>query len=218
MFNQKESPVGWGFWFLWVLATAVSWGVSVFVGFFILFFQALGRTAPASGVSPVVIWLEGTALGTGIGAVIGTFQWLVLRRHIPQSGWWVLASAVGWGAGSIVLRVVSEVTGEHMPEFLGLPQFEEVSGVMIVVAGAVAGVMIGIMQWFILRRHISQSDWWVLASALAYAGASVGVRAVGSVALGGVIVAVVTGTAMAWLLRQLRPEAQIDVAHAPSDD
>lgn len=33
----------------------------------------------------------------GMGALIGFFQWLLLRCRLPRSGWWVLASALGWG-------------------------------------------------------------------------------------------------------------------------
>lgn len=39
-------------------------------------------------------------------AVIGVAQWIVLRRHVQSSGWWVLASAIGgaliWPAYSVV--------------------------------------------------------------------------------------------------------------------
>jgi len=28
-------------------------------------------------------------------AGFGAFQWLMLRRHLPRAGWWILASAVG---------------------------------------------------------------------------------------------------------------------------
>jgi hypothetical protein len=40
-----------------------------------------------------------------MGLAIGLTQWLVLRRRIPQAGWWIAANALGWGlVGLITLR------------------------------------------------------------------------------------------------------------------
>ena len=33
------------------------------------------------------------------GAFLGFSQWLVLRRYIPDAGWWILGSAVAWSLG-----------------------------------------------------------------------------------------------------------------------
>ena len=37
-----------------------------------------------------------------LGALLGLFQWLVLRHHVPRAGWWVLANALAWIAGLAV--------------------------------------------------------------------------------------------------------------------
>ena len=47
-------------------------------------------------VSAEVGWFGGVSV---FGTVVGLLQWLVLRRQIPRSGWWVLASTVGWVVG-----------------------------------------------------------------------------------------------------------------------
>jgi len=37
------------------------------------------------------------AVGVGAyGALAGTLQWLVLRKHVARAGWWVPANTVGW--------------------------------------------------------------------------------------------------------------------------
>jgi hypothetical protein len=42
----------------------------------------------------------GWVVGTGsYGLAAGLLQWPVLRRQIPQAGWWVFASTAGWIAG-----------------------------------------------------------------------------------------------------------------------
>ncbi len=39
------------------------------------------------------------ALAAGVGAygaLVGTLQWLILRKEVARAGWWVLANTVGW--------------------------------------------------------------------------------------------------------------------------
>ncbi len=38
-----------------------------------------------------------------IGLIVGIAQWLYLRRHLQQAGWWVLASVIGFGLWGWVL-------------------------------------------------------------------------------------------------------------------
>lgn len=38
-------------------------------------------------------WIAGAGL---YGTLVGLMQWRVLRRQVARSGWWVLASTVGW--------------------------------------------------------------------------------------------------------------------------
>ena len=42
-------------------------------------------------------------------------QWLVLRRHIPEASWWILANAIGWAVGwAIIASVDTEAAGVSM--------------------------------------------------------------------------------------------------------
>jgi hypothetical protein len=36
------------------------------------------------------------------GAIVGTAQWLVLRRTL-HAGWWISATCIGWGLGGVVM-------------------------------------------------------------------------------------------------------------------
>ena len=38
-----------------------------------------------------------------LGASLGVMQWLLLRKHFVQAGWWVLASIVAWIATLLVI-------------------------------------------------------------------------------------------------------------------
>jgi len=134
-----------------------------------------------------------------VGLSFGIMQWLVLRRHIPRAGWWVLASTAGWIAGFGVLAVVVKVVENVAP---GVIEREVFAAAFFVAVGAALGVL----QWLVLRRHAPQVGWWVLASIVGWTvlGLIVGKsldRVADLVAIAAVPPAI-TGVVLAWLLRQ----------------
>ena len=144
------ASIGWKFWLQPALARSKLWSQWKFRLYWVL----------ASTVGIVIIYatlglaqfvfymdrLELAGVGAVAGAVAGIMQWLVLRRRISRAGWWVLVSAIGWAMGSIVF-------------FYSYYRYTFWSGLVV------AGAVVGIMQWLVLRRHISQAGWWILASA-----------------------------------------------------
>lgn len=60
---------------------------------------------------------------------------------------WVVASAIGWAAGFAIVDALGS------PAAVGFAE-----------AGAVAGAVVGMSQWFILRQRIRRAAWWVVAS------------------------------------------------------
>jgi hypothetical protein len=38
----------------------------------------------------------------GFGLLVGSAQWIYLRRHLPHAARWIVASALGWGAMSLI--------------------------------------------------------------------------------------------------------------------
>lgn len=194
--HQQESYPGWGFWLRWVLASSVGLAVGEFVGRVLgwdISHAVLDAIVSAAGVAGIqtpagrLAWVGAWIAGGAVGApVLGLTQWLVLRRQISQAGWWMLTTSVGWivgwGAGFAVLA-----TPHPQP----------------VVAGAMAGVGIGLLQWSVLRRHVSRAGWWILACSVSWALSWT------SFALGGLLaslvgvvgVAAITGTGLVWLLQ-----------------
>ena len=70
---------------------------------------------------------EKTIQATLIAIFMGFIQWLLLRRHIPGSGWWVFANLVGWnaagrltGAGAMVNILESLLMGISIGVVTGL--------------------------------------------------------------------------------------------------
>jgi len=117
----------WHLWFLWIMATAWGWilGRMLFPGIYIaaagvavaalqwlvlrrFFGKAAWTWAAASVAGWAVGWLLALLLGqfeasfaggVALGAGTGTAQWLILRKRVHWSGWWVAISVVGWSSG-----------------------------------------------------------------------------------------------------------------------
>jgi hypothetical protein len=180
--NTERAQVGWGFWLWWVLASTVGFAVGSAVTRFV---GLVGYFA--GGETVVGAFAVGGAVG---GALIGIAQWLVLRKRVSRSGWWVLASIVGFAVGFAV----------------AIAMLDSMDGAAV---GAVVGASIGIAQWLVLRLQFSRAGWWVLASIVGFAmgfavletmdgfvvGAGVG-------AVVGAGVGAITGGVMVWMLRQ----------------
>ncbi len=118
MSDRKTPSVSWFFLVKWILANSLGWGlgweVSWVMGFLISIFitQAVayvltGDFIDEIGFGPGWIFISLTwgLIGGIYGTMIGTLQWLVLRRYLAHSGWWVLATA-----GSLALLFVVDVT------------------------------------------------------------------------------------------------------------
>ncbi|MFA9402478.1 MAG: hypothetical protein ACERKY_05375 [Anaerolineales bacterium] len=113
----------------WVLASTVGW---ILVG-------ALADVLEIKG-GLVAVW---PAL---IGATVGTFQWLVLQKHVPLAGFWIVASAIGWVAGWYVGSAMDEVVTMFVSsERLGL-------AILFVILASVVGAFTGLALIWLLRR------------------------------------------------------------------
>lgn len=86
----QVSRAGW-----WILASAA--GIVVAYG------PGIAIVADTLEMSRNFLGLLGWVL-VGIlgGAITGIFQWFVLRGQVSRAGWWVLASALGWGLSMLV--------------------------------------------------------------------------------------------------------------------
>jgi hypothetical protein len=149
-------------------------------------------------------WVLATTLGwaigwafigeVGVGIALGLGQWLVLRQSIPQAGWWIWASTVGWAFGQAMI-----VVGEITPPGSGL--------INSVAAGTVLGTLLGIAQWFVLRRSVRHANWWVIMSAVGWA---IGLTGIFGGTLVGAVAGAVTGLTLDWLLRHPLPEREAE--------
>ena len=132
--RRHISRAGW-----WVLATILGMAVGGVVGI-------------ATGVSRQVAlaWAVGDGsdvvrTGATLGAAVGTAQWLFLRQHFAEAGWWIPASIASWTAGAVAgLSIVGDCA-EFVRCFVGWASF-----------GAIIGAVSGLMLLWLMTRPTSQ--------------------------------------------------------------
>jgi hypothetical protein len=222
--TETKDRLNWAIWRQWIAANAlaemIGLGASALLwGAFAFSFSAEERLGILTSAVIVVVGstlLEGTAVGVG--------QWLVLRRPLPQLRWqaWVLATMVGafvaWSLGMIpsTMMALGEETSSQPPlEINDLVMYS-----LAAVMGLVLGPILGLPQWWVLRRHLHYAAWWIPANAVAWAlgmvaifvgtsfipesGLTAGVVLIIllSLATAGALVGAVHGWVLIWLLKE----------------
>ena len=149
----------WLLWWRWVGASAAGELVGLALAALIVS-TAIGNVSNGANL---LLLATGALAGIVNGAMVGGLQWLALRRTVQQlSGWrWTLATALGsalpWGLGISMRSSLRLAQGND----------EAVLGALLLV-GLLTGVVLGSMQWLVLRRLLHQAGWWMPASILAW--------------------------------------------------
>lgn len=168
-------PPGCGLWLGWMGLT--------FLG------TAVGWAAAWRISFAVPGMLSIIALGGVMGLVLGLFQWPVLYGVLRAAWWWIVASVLGWAVGFPL--------GVFAAQQLGL-----VEAGFGVVTGTVTGACVGLAQWLVLRRQVTQAGWWLPATIFAW-GVGLFYYQPGATWLGllyGALVGIVTGIVLLWLI------------------
>jgi hypothetical protein len=167
----------------------IGWGVA-FLGF------PIGGTAAAALVGPIETVGTAAIAGAVAGGVIGTAQWLVLRRRLPLSVLWVPATAGGLAVG---LALGHAVLGD------------DTTTSPLLLRGLIAGAAIGAAQAFLLRGVLPKPLVWAAVVTVGWAlgwavTAAAGVNLAPRWAVFGSTGAwafqLVTGLTLAYLLRR----------------
>ncbi len=205
MTKKRRISVDWFVWLQWALASGLGGAVGFALADAVLnaFSEALYKA-----MAEIVIF------GL-LGAAMGTLQWLVLRRHLSQAGWWAAASAAG---GTLV-------------GIWGASYGGKVKVNLVIIYGLV-GIILGALQWLVLRRRISRSGWWMVGSMLGWAltvpvvrsldrlgpmrGLSETIGLILGFGLAGTVVGIVTGGLLVWLLWQLPGRTVVAAGQEPA--
>jgi hypothetical protein len=185
------------FWLMWVIASTAAIMLS-FVVLYALVFIAIA-ISPSINEDRVF----GLIMFPTIATIYGVLQWLVLRKRIPKSGWWILATIVGL-VGGVALAVGAAQAFSH---FTGQEEYWNFrSGLLILFL--LIGFFLALVQLPILWRYFRGSFLWLLASMTGWLvlGLIMGstIDRISDVFAIGLIPAMFTGFCLIWLLRKPR--------------
>jgi hypothetical protein len=143
------------FWVLWVLTSIVGWAAS----------HSALQILSLNSARDIVPWAAADILdGALIGAIITFGQWLILLNIFPGFSRRFLATALLYPVGLLIGLVVFS--------FWGLAQLARVGGTFLIISPSntllVAGVIISVGQWFLLRSFVTpnlqSAALWVLGT------------------------------------------------------
>jgi hypothetical protein len=108
------------------------------------------------------------------GVIVGAAQELVLRRRLTRlRRWsWLLATAIGaglaWTLGMIPSTAMALTSSPSISASSGEPTVV-VKAFLAAGLGLIAGPILGLAQWAVLRRYVQRAGRWLWANALAWA-------------------------------------------------
>jgi hypothetical protein len=211
--NTERTNIGTGFWLQWVLASMLGFAAGAAMG------NAVANSIPpmtctqSSSDSLIDRLTNFPCIQPSLGLVLiviilglagGFMQWLVLRRRIAGTGWWVPASTLGFPVALVMAEGAMRLVGIPSPILLGV----------------LFGILSGILPWLVLRRQVARAGWWVPAHLLgSLVGGAMGIVAFHVMALIGFYqfpwaaagamfgagLGAITGITLDWLLRQPVP-------------
>lgn len=180
----------------WVRATWIGWMVGVPC---IVALALLGEAVGIGGSQVLV--------GAGMGAGIGIFQARVIRGWLPRAAPWFW-SCVGGLALPFLATDIAKLAGYSSTR-------------TVYVSVALGGLIVGAWQALILRERFRSAGWWLASSAVGWTlaggtamladslshtrqlrGLGGALAYLGIVALGGLVLGLVTGMSLVRLARQ----------------
>lgn len=214
-YSLAPETIGWHLWLRWVganilgiilaiVAEAVFWTP---LGFLMMSVIAWGfssgftsESLPARIAAMIMFFVvfPGLAGVLALG-IIGFFQNRVLQGYLPAMRRWTSVSALG-GALAVMATlgplIVAAETSAHRSDNQNL----------LALLATVDLLIIGIVQWLVMRRTLPRSGWWVLANvASVLPGAALFLLDLLSIdwviASVGVLYPVLTGIVLMWLFR-----------------
>lgn len=165
------------FWGKWIIAT----GAGLYAGWILnlifrplLVLNRIDLVWPVNDLETVYrnLDLPGYILlsvlsGLITGAIVGLFQWLALLRKAGDWGWWLPATAIGFGIDCLLkalffsLYYVETSGGQLRPPQGSFLPF------LFAIVPLMGALFIGLSQWLVMRRKVQYSGWWILAAPIA---------------------------------------------------
>lgn len=194
--EAKGSRNEFALWLEWTLATAGG--------------MLLGLLPFVFLTGNLDLWLARILVPVTAGFIVGFLQWSVLRQYLTHCADWILYGGAGWSLGyALALVIIQRLNETPLGALIGY---------------AVFGIIIGVMQWPVLRREIRDAVPWVLANVVAWATGFYISQAVLNIVASddiisqalstavisgvtGLVAGGITGLALVWTVR--RPEREL---------
>ncbi len=147
----------WFFYPAWFVLSAISIPIAWNIAWapVSLVEKVVGDTIQVGGRTRITEdFLMSYVLFPTLGLLTGFLQYLLLRRYLPRMGGWIAATAGGWLLPFAVIAPLGVL----------LPSFD----VNVILAAALYGGSIGLIQWLVLRRRVRRAGWWILANVLGW--------------------------------------------------
>lgn len=142
-------------WRAWVLATAVgasiAWTSGMLPTTLLSAGSDEGRGPAPSEPSAAMVYGLAALMGLVAGTILGTPQWLVLRRHVRRAAIWILANALAWVPGMVLAFVAADFIFSA-----GIGMTTVVLAIATLVAiGAVVGAIHGLaLVWLVHSQRL----------------------------------------------------------------
>ena len=146
---------------------------------------------------------------TALALYLATVQWYLLRRYLPQTRLWFVATGTGILLGGIISGAIL---------FSSDIQSWQSHWIMVTML-LPFGLSVGVMQWLVLRLHMPNAFWIILIDVLAAASLLLSAGSFESIIELAVILflpGAVTGLGLWRLLRHLLPKTQPDQRRDPA--
>jgi hypothetical protein len=138
--ESKVARNEFGMWLEWTLATA--------------FGMLLGFLPSLVLVNILDLALARLIVPLFEGFMVGLAQWVVLRKYVNAVSDWILAAGASWAVGyALGLFIINGLTGTGLDGFIGYILF---------------GIIVGLVQWPLLRREIPNVWMWILANVIGW--------------------------------------------------
>ncbi len=183
--NIGRAYPGWVFWVLWWAGSfvgALIYFIPVGVVNIVLGLDRLEDPARAAELGAGMRVLAAVLCGAACGSTIGLMQGLVLRLRLNHIGAWVAATVAGYAS----IGVLPLIANAFHPGWLDWAITLIVNGKMHWLARVEAdwpasawlpgfitlslfGVVLGAIQWLVLRGRVPHAGWWIPITAVGWA-------------------------------------------------
>jgi hypothetical protein len=167
MVNIEHKKPGLDFYSAWVLFSIPAFAIA-FVAYFLftrLYNAIAGDWITVNGMTHIAEdYLFHYIYWPLYGVTYGYLQYTLLRKHFPRMGWWILATAIGQSLTFLGLEL-----GRSIASAFGIDPYSVSS---VVIQLMLVGGFLGIAQWFVLRRLVSNALWWIPVNMVSWGAAA----------------------------------------------